>query len=117
MTSHNDKLVIKAKFYLEPGSVKIQDFLSCERRVSGEEQFVFLVGHNPDDEAYLALQGLEIGQQRVGNPWQSVYKVGSILDISSFFRSIFRLLSSAFPSCLFSLPRTDNTGEHCHGNG
>ena len=64
--------IAKAKFYLEPGSVKIQDFLTRERRVGGEEQFVFLVRHNPDGEAYLALQGLGIGQQRVCYPWQSI---------------------------------------------
>ena len=29
-TLHNDKLVIKAKFYLKPGSVKVQYFLAGE---------------------------------------------------------------------------------------
>jgi len=50
--------IAKAEFYLEPGSVKVQDFLTRERRVGREEQLVLLVRHNPDDEAHLALHGL-----------------------------------------------------------
>ena len=64
--------IAKAKLYLKPGPVKVQYFLTRERSVSREEQLALLVGHDPDDEAHLALERLGIGYQRVGNAWQSV---------------------------------------------
>lgn len=64
--------IAKAEFYLEPGSVEVQYFLTRECGVSREEQLALLVGHDPDDETHLALQRLGIGYQRIGKAWQSV---------------------------------------------